>query len=193
MANATSVFHEKQILVLDEIQDALECVICLDVPKHDPIYQCDNGHILCEYCHKSVFECPVCKLKLGSTRNLAVEKVLEKCPRPCDYNNFGCSIRLTRAALDVHQEVCIHKPLKCPLQTCGNLVTMSEIVNHINKDHDVLKVHQSKFVYKITSESIRQHGSTLRLIQIHFNGRYFISVFLRSSFDKRWYIPWHIP
>ena len=53
---------EQHILLLDEIQDELECVVCLDVPQDAPVYQCDHGHILCNSCHEKLTECPVCKV-----------------------------------------------------------------------------------------------------------------------------------
>ena len=53
--------------------------------------------------HEKVTNCPVCRVKLSRLRNLAVEKVLSKCPRPCEFSNDGCNIKLTKEALDAHK------------------------------------------------------------------------------------------
>ena len=73
MANLETT--KEQIILLDEIQDELECVVCLDTPGLDPIYQCEQGHLLCKSCHGKLTDCPICKAKLGNTRCLAAEKI----------------------------------------------------------------------------------------------------------------------
>jgi hypothetical protein len=45
--------------------NAIHCTICLDLPD-GAIYQCTNGHILCEGCHRRVLDtdesrCPTCR------------------------------------------------------------------------------------------------------------------------------------
>jgi len=56
-----------------------ECTICLDVPhKESKIYQCCNGHLVCENCHEKLKTCPSCKKKLGDIRCLVAEKCLRE-------------------------------------------------------------------------------------------------------------------
>ena len=98
MASLNDGVIDEHYLALHEIQDALECIVCLDVPKNDPIYQCDNGHILCNSCHANVTDCPMCRVKLGTSRNLAVERVLSKFPRACEYDTHGCKIKMIKEA-----------------------------------------------------------------------------------------------
>ena len=33
-----------------ELRDLLMCPVCLVVPTTKPIYQCDNGHVVCKDC-----------------------------------------------------------------------------------------------------------------------------------------------
>ena len=99
-----------QFLSLKSIQDILECIICLDLPRKNPIYQCDNGHLLCLNCHKKVTECPLCKLDLRKNRALAVEKILQKCPRACKFQDNGCSVLMQQVSLEEHEINCNFKP-----------------------------------------------------------------------------------
>ena len=62
----------------DDLKDLLECPICLTIPNEGPIYQCENGHIVCKDCHPKVKECPQCRCELGINRALQLEKILEK-------------------------------------------------------------------------------------------------------------------
>ena len=125
---------------LDEIQDGLECVICLSIPKSNPVYQCDNGHIFCDSCHYKVIECCTCGVKVGNTRNRAAEKFLEKCPTLCDFSSFGCSIRLARAEMEEHKSVCLYKPVPCPATTCNDLLSMEDVIQHMDGVHGKNKI-----------------------------------------------------
>merc|ERR1719367_1717916 len=111
MTSSVDETHSKrQLLSLNSIQDVLECTICLEVPRKDPIYQCDNGHLLCEFCHKRVDECPLCKVNLKNIRALAVKKILRKCPRPCKFQGKGCSALMRQLSLKEHGKNCDFKP-----------------------------------------------------------------------------------
>ena len=123
MDSPQDIDPEKHVLSLEDIQDAIECVICLDIPKNDPVYQCNHGHLLCNKCHARVTDCPVCKIKLGKTRSLVVEKVLAKYPRFCQFEEYGCNVKLPKEQLETHENVCIYKILKCPLLTQNVLLS----------------------------------------------------------------------
>ena len=72
------------------IKEDLECPVCRDVPKSLPIYQCLQGHIICNSCYPKLNNCPVCRVILKSLfspqiRALTVEKILQK-HRDVPYN-----------------------------------------------------------------------------------------------------------
>ena len=180
---------EAHLLLLEEIQDALECVICMDVPKHNPVYQCNNGHIVCKSCHSNVVHCGVCKVKLGNLRNLAVEKVLEKCPRPCEYDYFGCSMKLTRDALEFHENICKYKPVQCLSTDCEKLVPLIRITKHMEEIHHVYKASGYTIKYENLGKEIENE------VQIHpahfmFDGISFFSFVWRSfgTCHRHWYV-----
>ena len=62
-----------------ELRKSLECPVCFETPKAGPLFQCQNGHILCSVCIDKVQECPQCRAKLPATkiRNLLGEQALE--------------------------------------------------------------------------------------------------------------------
>ena len=63
-----------------ELRKSLECPVCFHTPKAGPLYQCENGHILCSGCNEKVQQCPECRVNLPNVRmrNLFAEKQLEK-------------------------------------------------------------------------------------------------------------------
>ena len=63
----------------------LECVVCLEVPSSNPIFQCRNGHHYCKECHPKLLcfmissklhECPLCQQE-RDVKCLIAQKVLE--------------------------------------------------------------------------------------------------------------------
>ena len=66
---------------VEELRKSLECPVCFHTPKAGPLYQCENGHILCSGCNGKVNQCPECRaddLPKVRIRNLFAEKQLEK-------------------------------------------------------------------------------------------------------------------
>ena len=170
MASLEDGFIEDNYIALHEIQDAFECIVCIDVPKLDPVYQCDNGHILCSSCHANVTDCPICRIKLGNSRNLAVEKVLSKFPRPCEFDVYGCKVRMASKTLPTHQNFCKYKPVQCLSAVCKELIPMVEMPTHMNDIHHVFKSD----TYSIHYENMSRYTKT----NVQFNPAHF-------SFDEK--------
>ena len=63
--------------IRQEIRKELECPVCFDFPDSSPIFQCAEGHIVCNKCAPKVKDCPVCRSKTR-VRALAIEKILPK-------------------------------------------------------------------------------------------------------------------
>ena len=49
----------------------LKCPVCTEIPRNKTIYQCKNGHFVCNMCHPKldVKKCPECRDDLFETRN----------------------------------------------------------------------------------------------------------------------------
>lgn len=67
---------------VDPMSLLLECPVCVEVMKPPrKIFQCSNGHIICEQCKKNpaVKVCPTCRVPMRKvTRNIFAESVAEK-------------------------------------------------------------------------------------------------------------------
>ena len=58
---------------IEELVDTLECPVCLDTADTSPIYQCPEGHLVCEECNAKMVECPQCGHSLMNARNRTAE------------------------------------------------------------------------------------------------------------------------
>ena len=65
---------------VEELRKSLECPVCLETPKVEPSYQCENGHILCSACNAKINQCPECRVDMPKVRirSLFAEKQLQK-------------------------------------------------------------------------------------------------------------------
>ncbi|KAF5275362.1 hypothetical protein FQR65_LT04190 [Abscondita terminalis] len=59
---------------MSSILSVLECPVCLDTIS-PPVYQCDNGHLVCLRCRTRTERCPVCRIRLTKGRSLLAEQV----------------------------------------------------------------------------------------------------------------------
>ena len=63
------------------IQDILKCTQCLETAQSAPIFQCEDGHILCTYCYPRVNSCPICSKTLNlRIRCLIAEMLIARLP-----------------------------------------------------------------------------------------------------------------
>ena len=90
-------------------KEDLECPVCLDLPESFPIYQCMQGHILCNTCFSKLDDCPVCRVELIlPIRALTEEKMLRRILKVCKHQ--GCSKRKLTTELEEHEDTCEFGP-----------------------------------------------------------------------------------
>jgi E3 ubiquitin-protein ligase SIAH1 len=63
---------------INELLNTLECPVCLDTADDPPIYQCPEGHLLCERCNQRLNDCPQCGHALMNSRNRTAEDLAVK-------------------------------------------------------------------------------------------------------------------
>jgi len=95
-----------------------------------PIYQCDNGHQLCDKCQPKVKgTCPTCRLSKGkiTVRNRVLEEARDTdMVVPCNFT--GCNhVCLAREMAD-HQTVCPHLT---GCTACHVPLTEAQLANHV--------------------------------------------------------------
>ena len=126
-----------------ELKDSLECPVCLKTIMDPPIFQCTRGHGLCINCREDIKNrgqpCPVCRDPLSNTRNLQVERMLDKLPKNnCKYE--ACQFK--KAEIDL---VKTHE-IDCPyrLVSCGNCngiagIALMKLTDHLTSVHHLMR------------------------------------------------------
>ena len=58
---------ERQI---KEMEEELECPVCLEVCQPGPIFKCSEDHLVCKDCKPKMTECPMCReeFKLATSK-----------------------------------------------------------------------------------------------------------------------------
>ncbi|CAJ2652959.1 unnamed protein product [Trifolium pratense] len=121
----------------------LDCCVCFQ-PLTIPIFQCDNGHIVCSTCcPKQKNKCHKCSLSISSEHCKAIEKLLFSVTMPCPNAKHGCK-DIIRYIYRNHEEQCIHGPCYCPQLDCDFVASSEVLSNHFSDKH---KNSQIKFSY----------------------------------------------
>lgn len=96
----------------DDIPEQLRCPICFEVPLAE-IYQCKNGHTICNECEANVKECPQCRIPIPVNgeliRNRALESLLDNLTVSCPNQLKGCKEKLLKKNVKNHLPNCVHR------------------------------------------------------------------------------------
>jgi len=122
---------------LREMEDVLECPVCLKTIMDPPIFMCENSHMLCEECRGQLKNdgkpCPVCNGALTNKRMLPVEKMLDKLPKEqCKFNECNFA-RASIGFVEEHEKDCKHRLVPC--YTCNKKVPLSGKTEHVITKH----------------------------------------------------------
>lgn len=126
-----------QILPCD-IKSLFECPICFDyaVP---PIYQCQNGHLVCQVCSNKITHCPTCRVPITepSIRNLQLDRLANTFQFPCKYDFNGCPWKSYWFKKREHEENCdfISYSCPCPGTACKWTGLLSQVMPHLSEHH----------------------------------------------------------
>ena len=60
------------------LRELLECPVCMETIKSVPVYQCANGHVICNDCIEKMNNCPICRNESALRRNLKLENIVQK-------------------------------------------------------------------------------------------------------------------
>ena len=156
--------------VAEKLKKSLECPVCLSLPESTPIYQCENGHIICKSCHQSLQICPQCRRPLGNYRNLTAESFLEAFSKPCCFARHGCEAMIPEDYMEDHKKRCAYRELSCPVDYCRNTVNLKNVINHLKEVHEkrVTTLGKNGFTYTMVNIDTVQCYS--------FDGRDFIAM-----------------
>ena len=132
----------------EDIREDLQCPVCLKIPRTTPIFQCEQGHILCNTCHPRLHDCPVCRRPLRNTRCLVVEKIISKLPLRCINFNEGCDEpQALPDKIIEHEKDCNYRSVKCVFNRCNDQVVVSKFWEHVTTGkHANTSIHKNSFV-----------------------------------------------
>ncbi len=86
----------------------LECPVCFQIPRAK-IFQCVNGHSICDRCSTKVTVCPTCRSFGVRIRNHLAESLLDDIKFQCSWNQQGCDKIILRSELSAHENQCDQK------------------------------------------------------------------------------------
>lgn len=56
---SNSLSHCLKAMNQRQLSEELECPVCCQLPRNPPVYQCENGHLICQVCKPKMNEiCP---------------------------------------------------------------------------------------------------------------------------------------
>ncbi|WJX58573.1 RING-type E3 ubiquitin transferase [Trifolium repens] len=122
----------------------LDCCYCFQ-SLTIPVFQCDNGHIVCSTCcPKLRNKCNKCSLSISSKRCTAIENLLQSIKISCPNAKLGCVEKISYSRKRKHEEECIYDKCYCPISGCGFFASLEVLSNHFSRKH---KDSQIKFSF----------------------------------------------
>ena len=108
---------EKTTKLVAELKSAVECPVCLVVPREGPVPCCPSGHITCSPCLERLRGegrggCPTCRVPMGEGKSLLAKVVIEHMEHQCSLQ--GCEEMVAFEGYREHQATCEHRLVVCP-------------------------------------------------------------------------------
>lgn len=114
--------------------ESITCPVCFSyvyVP-----YSCENGHHLCQDCHRRVDKCPICRStnprKEDKKRLSKLKKLLDI---PCINADEGCTVTGRLKEMTKHVYFCPKTVNTCVVSGCGWEGNVSAMVEHVYAKH----------------------------------------------------------
>ena len=105
---------EQNRILMNSLNNILECPVCLTMVRTSPMPSCHNGHIMCSSCWNLTHLCPLCRVKLHETEKCfsqTANTLLQLVTLPCQYQDEGCRAMGSREEMEQHAKDCIFKVL----------------------------------------------------------------------------------
>ena len=101
---------EQNRILMNSLNNILECPVCLTMVRTSPMPSCHNGHIMCSSCWNLTHLCPLCRVKLHETEKCfsqTANTLLQLVTLPCQYQDEGCSFQGKKSEVEEHQHHCV--------------------------------------------------------------------------------------
>ncbi|KAJ0099675.1 hypothetical protein Patl1_21349 [Pistacia atlantica] len=158
--------------------ELLDCPICFE-PLTSPVFQCEDGHIVCSLCCTRLGRCSTCLLPVGNIRCRAIEIVLESVKARCPNTKYGCNETMSYSLQKVHEQTCQHVPCSCPFSHCNFISTSTKLYQHFSEKHQNSAVH---FMYNRVLNIVLNVDNKFIVLQEEKYGDLFI---LKNMIERR--------
>lgn len=173
-------------LLTNEIESLFECPICFDYAT-PPIYQCQNGHLVCNGCSSKINQCATCRVPITnpSIRNLQLDRLANSFQIPCKYNFNGCDWKSYWFQKRDHEESCKYISLTCPCPgtTCKWSGLLSEVMNHLGDQHKSITTLSGEDIVFLATDINLKGAVDWVMIQSCFN-HHFLLVLEKQEFKS---------
>lgn len=169
-------FRSSQLLPC-EIKSLFECPICFDyaVP---PIYQCQNGHLVCQGCFTKITHCPTCRVPISdpSIRNLQLDRLANTFQFPCKYNFNGCQWNSYWFKKRDHEDNCdyISYSCPCPGTACKWTGLLSQVMPHLSEHHKSITTLRGEDIVFLATDINLKGAVDWVMIQSCFNHHFLL-------------------
>lgn len=125
-----------------DYEDNFRCPMCMCY-FGERIFQCSNGHSICEKCKGAwapciTCKCPTCSVESEfSMRNRTLETISVSTKLPCEYKSNSCPYEGVFHEREKHIQSCRFVDLTCPVDGCGFFGTSESVCQHIKQSHSV--------------------------------------------------------
>ena len=166
------------------LKRTLECPVCLSLPESIPIFQCENGHIICKSCHLSLDTCPQCRKPLGHNRSLVAESFLEAFSKPCPFAKHGCEAKILPDLEETHKKSCAYRVVPCPVKFCSDIITIIHVKDHLQAEHAkqvIFADEPGHYTGKLNVKDVSKLGVRISPTFITLKGQNFIMMKIGSQ------------
>ena len=121
--------------------DDFVCPCCRDYALN-PIFECKNGHIICQKCKPKLKSCPICRERYeGDIRNSRLELLALHFKFPCSNECYDCPVKLSPWEKQSHESTCEFIQFQCPLHQskCSWVSRTTLMARHL------IQTHQAEF------------------------------------------------
>lgn len=160
-----------------ELAYLFECPICFDyaVP---PIYQCQNGHLVCQQCSSKITHCPTCRVAITepSIRNLQLDRLANTFEFPCKYNFNGCNWKSYWFDKREHELNCeyISYSCPCPGSSCKWTGLLSQVMQHLSEHHKSITTLSGEDIVFLATDINLKGAVDWVMIQSCFNHHFLL-------------------
>ena len=130
---------------LTDLLKFFKCSNCKFCPTRQPVWQCENGHLICKDCDSyELNQCKTCEVSTYDikSRGILVQKILELSGKPCRFAIHGCKAIIRE--LSEHEKAdCSYRKVRCIFADCLKEMSMVDMMAHLsifNANHSDLKL-----------------------------------------------------